>query len=74
VQFVLRNYSRSRAQIRFFRYPQLGFTKKIMDRVQQRPGVMQKFTDTLQKQREAKLKAKRGNIIITAGERAQPRC
>jgi hypothetical protein len=73
------------------RYPQLGFTKKIMDKVQQllrasnlhpkqnpkplhlkqfnplnphevqqRPGVMQKFSETLQQQRAAKLRAKRG--------------
>jgi hypothetical protein len=42
------------------RHPQLGFTKKIMEKVQQRPGVMQKFSETLQQQREAKLRAKRG--------------
>ena len=31
-----------------------------MEKVQQRPGVMQKFSATLQEQRDAKLRAKRG--------------
>lgn len=31
-----------------------------MDKVQQRPGVMEKFGETLQRQRDAKLRAKQG--------------
>ena len=31
-----------------------------MDKVQRRPGVMEKFGETLQRQRDAKLRAKQG--------------